>query len=106
MEDLIRYLIRFLDPNRAHRGSIKLWQETGEAYLFEIAHPWTQHGCDRLAVLEVRTAVDTMEPVGRWSIRLDHAQYMVVSTPVAGAFRIVVSFESPVDAVHYRLLTS
>lgn len=106
MEDLIRYLIRFLDPNRSHRGSIKLWQETAEAHPFEIAHPWFKHGCDRKMVLDARTAIENMEPMGRWSIRLDHASYVVASTPVVAAFRVVVSFENPVDAVHYRLLTS
>ncbi len=106
MEDLIRYLIALLDPTRSHRGSIKLWQQTADPYMFEVAHSWHKHGCDKRDSEMARAIIEDMEPMGHWSLRIDHAQYMVVSTPVAGAYRIVVSFENPVDAVHYRLLTA
>jgi hypothetical protein len=106
VEDLVRHLLGLLDPNRMHRGKVRVSQGQAEAYFFEIAHPWIKHGCDMKAVMDVGRVVEEMPLLGRYSIRMDRAEYVVVDIPRVGAFRVVVSFENPIDAVHYRLLTS
>lgn len=106
MEDLVRHLLGLLDPTRAHRGKVRVRQGQAEPYFFEVAHPWVKHGCDIKATMDIAETVEDMLLLGRYSIRMDRAEYLVVNTPVVGAFRVVVSFENPVDAVHYRLLMS
>lgn len=106
MEDLIRHLLALLDPNRLHRGKVHVSHGEAEPFLFEIIGEWHKHGCDLKAMMDASAVVEGMPLLGRYSIRMDRAQYLVLDTPVVGAFRVVVSFENPVDAVHYRLLTA